>query len=314
MRPESRRAGSDERPARALVALALLGLAVSGLSAVGCANGDSIGAAATGSGGSSGDGGRDGNGGEGPGSGGAGATTTGQGTSTAATTGTTTGSSSTTSTSSGSSCSEQPCKLVAPQCGCDAGEACTLDGGGDRGCAEEGSRTPGQQCGGALGSCAAGSLCVYVFETDQELSSCSRFCETDEQCDGQGSICALELGGVPDVKLCSEACDLVSSTGCAIPETKCGFSFDEQTSRFMNVCVGSGLGVAQELCGTGETNLCAPGFDCFQTQEAGEVFRCFEWCSTAAPGCPGDLTCITNIFDPTLTIGGVTYGVCASAG
>jgi hypothetical protein len=151
-----------------------------------------------------------------------------------------------------------------------------------------------------------------VFETDEAISSCSRFCETDAQCDGQGSVCALNLNGVDDVKLCSEACDLVSNTGCAIAGTKCGFGYDEPEDRYLNVCIGAGAGVAQDLCGTGESNLCAPGFDCFQTGEPGEVFRCFEWCSTAAPGCSGGLTCRTDVFDPSLTIGAVTYGVCSN--
>jgi len=42
-----------------------------------------------------------------------------------------------TSTSSGPSCSESPCKLVEPQCGCDVGEQCTIGGDYQRTCAQQ---------------------------------------------------------------------------------------------------------------------------------------------------------------------------------
>jgi hypothetical protein len=187
---------------------------------------------------------------------------------------------------------------------------CTVvDGAGTRDCVAEGTRAPGQECGTSIGDCEAGALCVYVFDAGETLS-CARFCETDAQCDGQGSVCALGLTGVDDARLCSENCDVVSSSGCAIAGTKCGLGYDDVGARHFTVCVGAGAGVAQSLCNN-QTNQCAPGYECLQTGEEGEVYRCFKWCSTAAPGCPDGLTCQTD-FDPPLTIGNVTYGICSA--
>lgn len=283
---------------------------------VACATGDPIGQGTGpgtgpgGDGGSSGEGGRTGDGGDtgsptsGPGGTTSGGSPTGGGAGSTSST-----SSGTSSSTSGTPCAEDPCRLVEPQCGCGADEMCTIvDGQGGRDCAPEGTRTPGQQCGTGLGDCEAGALCVYVFDAGETLS-CARFCESDAQCDGQGSVCALGLTGVDDVSLCSQNCDLVSSSGCAIAGTKCGAGYDDAAQRNFTVCVGAGTGTAQAICNN-ETNQCAPGFECLRTNETTETYRCFKWCSTAAPGCPDGLTCQTD-FDPPLTVGNVTYGVCS---
>lgn len=292
---------------RQLLLAAALGLAA-------CAAGDPIGGSTAGqgpgSGGSSGEGGS-GDGGSGDGgssspSGGPASTSVSSTTGPGTTTSTTTGVSS--SASTGTPCDEQPCKLVAPQCGCGADEKCTLVSGNERGCTEDGTRAPGQACGEGIGECEAGGVCVYVFDAEDTLS-CARWCESDLQCDGQGGLCAIGLQGVDDVKLCSDNCDVVSSSGCAISGTKCSVYYDATDMRNFTACVGAGAGVAQSECNN-ETNQCAPGFGCFQTQEEGEVYRCFKWCSSAAAECPDDLTCRTD-FDPPITIGAVTYGICS---
>ena len=141
--------------------------------------------------------------------------------------------------------------------------------------------------------------------------SCARFCEGDAQCDGQGGVCALGLNGVDDVKLCSENCDLVSASGCAIGGTKCGIGYDDPGSRYFSLCVGAGAGVAQAIC-NGETSQCAPGYDCFETNEGDGTTRCFKWCSSLAPGCPDGQSCLLDVFDPPIAIGNVTYGVCSA--
>ncbi len=276
----------------------------------GCATGDAIaggtagnGGNGAGNGGASGDGGETGDGGE------SSSRTSGSGsTSVSSTSGPgSTATIASSSASTGTPCSEDPCKLVEPQCGCGIGEKCSVDAGG-RVCEEAGTRTPGQACGNGIGECEAGSVCVVVFETDDTLS-CSRFCSSDLQCDGQGGLCAVGLGGAEDAKLCSDNCDVVSSSGCAIAGTKCGIYFDQTDMRYFSSCVGAGAGVAQSECND-QTNECAPGFECLQTQEEGEVFRCFEWCSSAASECTGDLTCQTD-FTPPIVIGAVTYGICS---
>jgi hypothetical protein len=154
MRPGNGRAGWSPAGSadRAFLAAACL-FAASGLG--GCATGDPITAGTTSGGGSSGDGGASGNGGNsgagaaGQGGSGAGQATTSNGPGVTTTTGpggpttTTTTSSPASSSSTGTPCDEDPCKLVAPQCGCGADEMCTLAGGGTRVCTDEGSRAPG---------------------------------------------------------------------------------------------------------------------------------------------------------------------------
>lgn len=298
-------------------ALALASLATAAVLGGGCATSDDV----TGASGPSGSGGSgDGGAGQG-GSGDGGASTSpsggpavATGSSTGSTTpGVTTGSTTTGATSSstsGTPCDESPCKLVAPQCGCDVGDKCTIDGGGDRTCVADGLRAPGQECGTSLGDCEAGALCVYVFDAGETLS-CARFCENDAQCDGQGSVCALGLNGVDDVKLCSQNCDLVSSSGCVIGGTKCGIGYDQDGARYFSVCTGAGSGVAQTIC-NGASNQCAPGYECFETSEGDGTTRCFKWCSSLAPGCPDGQTCLMDVFDPPIAIGNVTYGVCSA--
>lgn len=232
-------------------------------------------------------------------------TSDGGGTTTSGTTTTTTDSGS--SSSTGSPCDEDPCKLVSPQCGCGVDEKCSLNSSGDRLCVDDGTRTQGQECGDVSGDCEAGALCVYVFGTDNEISSCGRFCTDDGECEGQGGLCVLGLSGVEDVQLCSDNCDLVSGSGCAIDQTTCDFGFDADDERYFTICTGDiGVGTQYDACDP--VIGCAPGNSCFETQTEGE-FVCFQWCSTAAPNCPGDLECFTD-FDPPLAIGNIHYGVC----
>lgn len=282
----------------------------------GCATSDEVGGVAGPGSGPSG--GQGGSGQGGAGDGGAPLPSTGPGATVATSTtgsttpGVTTGptTSATTSSTSGTPCDESPCKLLSPQCGCEVGDKCTIDGGGDRTCVADGTRAPGQECGSSLGDCEAGALCVYVIDGGETLS-CARFCETDAQCDGQGGVCALGLNGVDDVKLCSENCDLVSASGCAIAGTKCGLGYDDTASRYFSLCVGAGAGVEQSIC-NGQTSQCAPGYDCFETSEGDGTTRCFKWCSSLAPGCPDGQSCLMDVFDPPIAIGNVTYGVCSS--
>ena len=281
----------------------------------GCATSDEVGGAA--GPGSGPGGGQGGSGQGGAGDGGAPLPASGSGATVATSTtgsttpGVTTGpTTSATSSSTGTPCEESPCKLLTPQCGCDVGDKCTIDGDGDRTCVADGTRAPGQECSASLGDCEAGALCVYVIDGGETLS-CARFCETDAQCDGQGGVCALGLTGVDDAKLCSENCDLVSASGCAIAGTKCGLGYDDPGSRYFSLCVGSGAGVEQSIC-NGQTNQCAPGYDCFETSEGDGTTRCFKWCSSLAPGCPDGQSCLMNVFDPPIAIGNVTYGVCSA--
>jgi len=196
---------------------------------------------------------------------------------------------------------------VSPQCGCGVDEKCSLEGDNERACFADGTRTPGQECSQAIGDCEAGALCVYL-STAQEVLSCARFCETDAECEGQGGLCALGLTGVDDVRLCSDNCDPLTGTGCAIANTKCSiYAQGNPAERYYTGCTDElGDGVLFESCS--DTDGCAVGFECLQELNSGDLL-CFQWCNTAASACPDDLACAG--FSPALQVGAVTYGVCS---
>src|SRR5262245_13875037 len=64
------------------------------------------------------------------------------------------------SSSTGTGCSEDPCKITLPQCGCDTGQQCSLGGSGERTCVDEGTLTQGAACGSLAGECLPGLLCI----------------------------------------------------------------------------------------------------------------------------------------------------------
>jgi hypothetical protein len=211
-------------------------------------------------------------------------------------------SSSDASSSSGGVCAEDPCKLVSPQCGCEAGEACSVDGSGQRACLPAGTAALGQACDASTG-CAAGAACIGYGPT---LNSCSAFCDTDADCEPPGGLCTISVGAIPGVTFCSANCDLVSSTGCELAGLSCQFGVRDATDPF-TLCAPSGNGVQDTPCT--ETSECAPGFLCLQTQVDE---RCFKWCDVALQDCLGGLTCqaVEIAAGVPLVIGNITYGAC----
>ncbi|NUP14353.1 MAG: hypothetical protein HOW73_50620 [Polyangiaceae bacterium] len=204
-------------------------------------------------------------------------------------------------TTTGPMCDEQPCKLVAPQCGCDDGFACVPDGAGSRACIMAGSSGQSDLCDEAE-QCEAGTLCVGYPDHG---SSCATFCNTDDDCDGPGGKCALEVNGAP---ICTENCELATSQGCFVGSTSCQVSITDTNEPF-TLCAPSGTGVAQTVCT--DSSGCAPSFVCLPT-DIGDS-RCFQWCNVGAPACPGDLPNCTGLDAAEgvpLVIGNVHYGVC----
>lgn len=220
--------------------------------------------------------------------------------------GSTTDNVTTSSTTSGPACDEQPCKLVAPQCGCEDG-ACTVDGAGSRICVEAGSAGQSEPCDETT-LCEPGTICVGYTT---ELTSCATFCEDDSDCDAPGGKCAIDLTDAATVKLCSENCDFVTSQGCLLLGTACQLGITDTDQPF-SLCAPSGAGTAQALCA--DTSECAPGFVCLPTTN--DDNRCFQWCSVNTPACPADLPVCSGL-DVTdgvpLMIGNVHYGVCNPA-
>lgn len=260
----------------------LFGCALATCVAWGCAEGGSIQTGSTGSGGS---------GTSSNGSGGAGSTTS-------------------QTVTTGPECVQDPCKLVEPQCGCGAGNQCTIVAGGERGCVAAGTVPVGQPCDETAG-CAPGGICVGYAGVQ---TTCAAFCDNDTQCEPPGGLCVLTLDDgagspLPDVLLCSENCDLPSSQGCTLSGTGCQLGLTDADKAF-TLCGPAGAGVYTSLCT--DTSDCAPGFACLPTTANDE--RCFEWCRVNGPACT-DTTLTCTALEITagvpLTIGADTFGVCS---
>jgi hypothetical protein len=206
--------------------------------------------------------------------------------------------------STGPQCSEQPCKLLPPQCGCGAGEQCTIDASGDRVCGPQGSVAPGQICdAGAL--CAGGSICIGYPDYD---SSCASICETDADCEAPGGKCLVEIASLPGITLCTDDCEPISSQGCNVPGLACQVGVAPDDTPYTG-CAPSGAGNAGDVCA--DSSECSPGLVCLPTTASDQ--RCFAWCNVASPNC-SDLTCksLDVVEGVPLVIGNVQYGVCSS--
>lgn len=204
----------------------------------------------------------------------------------------------------GPSCSESPCKLVAPQCGCGGGEKCTLDGTGARACDADGTAPPGAACS-AGNDCAAGAICLG----GASAGYCGEFCAADADCGA--NICAVQLGDgaggvLPDVTLCSSSCDPGSAVGCP---AGLGCVLGQESAgqqRFFFMCFEAGS--------VGEGGVCASAADCqvgFGCYNNGTNNVCFRNCNVATQNCPGQ-TCFAlndqNMLP--VVVGSYQVGVC----
>ncbi|AKF07246.1 hypothetical protein [Sandaracinus amylolyticus] len=205
-----------------------------------------------------------------------------------------------------STCSESPCRLVGPQCGCATGQAC-YHSGATALCATAGGGTEGASCTSPT-SCAAGHTCIdYSREAAIDLPMCTRYCASDADCSGIGSLCLGAIddgsgGERADVRLCTRSCDPIDGTGCS-PQTTCHvFRESEGAMRFLTDCSGPiGGGRSYDLCG--DDGDCARNYACVSG-------RCRRWCLVATDeGCAFDEICVSP--SPTIILGGVQYGFCA---
>jgi hypothetical protein len=196
-------------------------------------------------------------------------------------------SSSSASSSSSGACAESPCKLVQPQCGCAAGQACTIDGSpqGTRVCVAAGSTPIGGECTG--NECVPGAICV---QTTPSISTCVKYCSTDSNCTAPGGLCIITLndgssGQIPGVTLCTENCDPSTNTGCPVAGTACGLAQESMGQmRLLTRCSDSGSGTQGAACV--DDGDCAPTYGCFN---AGTT-QCLKYCKVGGAACPGSLT------------------------
>lgn len=204
-------------------------------------------------------------------------------------------------------CEEDPCKLVAPQCGCGAGEKCSVDNQGARVCVPEGEGLLGEECSGQ--ACIAGLICVVTKSTAPTVSTCMKFCEADIQCKEPGGLCIYSLNDgtgdpIEGASLCTQNCDPVTNTGCPVAQTSCQATQEARgEQRFFTFCTGAGLGGQGAVCTTAQD--CQAGFGCFNV---GAESNCLKWCNVESATCPGGTTC--QIPNPAITIGTVAYGAC----
>lgn len=216
------------------------------------------------------------------------------------------------------SCTESPCKLVSPQCGCGAGQACYMDPDGVRSCATAGSGPTASSCS-AIADCQAGNTCIGL---NASVGACHRFCDTDSDCGGQpGALCILGLedsmGASLSETVCTLGCEPASQTGC--PAGSWCFLGQETAGamRDLSHCSGDPQGPATQGQSCATQDDCAPGYICLDPDGSGfEPSQCLHLCRnpstispTFSPDCPSSLYDCYSL-DPPIALGSTTYGVC----
>jgi len=212
------------------------------------------------------------------------------------------------STSSGT-CADSPCKLTSPQCGCGAGQECSIVSYMPA-CQPAGTGTEGQACA-AAGDCAPGLLCLGGGTT----GICDQFCTADADCASLGGICALTLsdgtatGTIPNATLCSNTCNPATGTGCSVPGTGCQVG-QESTGqmRWLTFCSGAGTKGSGQTCTS--SSDCKPQYGCLNTGNADE---CVQYCDVNNPSCSGATTCgalMDSATSATIVVDGITLGAC----
>jgi hypothetical protein len=205
----------------------------------------------------------------------------------------------------GGSCSESPCKLVSPQCGCPTGEMCTIGASDQRTCVTAGTAAPGAACGAV--DCAPGGICLG----SGNVGFCGEFCKSDADCSAP-AICILGLadnngGTIPNASLCSSNCSPIAGTGCP---TGMGCQIVQEENgamRFGFSCNVAGTKTDGQSCTS--SNECAPNYGCYNINN---VTQCARNCDVFNDQCPGIKTCggLVDANQQPIVINGISMGVC----
>ncbi|MBO6939037.1 MAG: hypothetical protein JJ863_28975 [Deltaproteobacteria bacterium] len=192
---------------------------------------------------------------------------------------------------------EEPCRLIAPQCGCPSGRGCYPNGDLTAVSCEAAGTTPEREvCTGAVNSCEPGMGCV-VYPT---ANLCIRFCENDADCTGgPGSFCARVLSGGGQ-EACTFSCDLTEQNCPSGFRCEPG-TIPPATARTATDCIeveGSASGGAGDSCSSFRD--CLPGFTCASGQ-------CLEFCRFGT-SCPSGGPC--SELSPAIVIGDQEFGAC----
>jgi len=169
-----------------------------------------------------------------------------------------------------------PCRLVAPQCGCDEGQACR-DGAG---CQPAGTRRGGEECAPGANECVAGTQCVTVAGQ----SRCHAFCNA-QTCGGAGpgSFCA-RFDGAP-IGYCTDAC--VPGRG------DCGAQGACLAISTLSACLLAGPRGVGETCSADEP--CQDGLTCEVNLSGNRI--CYRACGPNVLPCPSPSVCQVPIPD-----------------
>jgi hypothetical protein len=214
------------------------------------------------------------------------------------------GSGASTSGSSGgggaSSCSpsQSPCDLF-PQCGCAAGVACdVVTDDGTTGCFASTGVDVGAPCS-SPGSCKPGLTCYL-------MSTCKRLCKENGDCSSTpGSSClsvVTDNGAslVPNLKYCTDQCDLVAPGSRCGPGAGCWPLDDLGVSPGHSACYKAGA--STDSCST-KPNECAAGWFCANK-------TCYKFCRPGVPtDCPGTI-CRSLSGGNYYHVGTTAFGLC----
>jgi hypothetical protein len=101
-------------------------------------------------------------------------------------------------------CSEAPCKLVGPQCGCAANQGCYPDANFEPECAPAGNVAENGTCEDSS-QCVAGTICLQATAIS---GKCFRMCNVNADCVRSGSRCTVVLIDENEVETGIKACSL----------------------------------------------------------------------------------------------------------
>jgi hypothetical protein len=197
-------------------------------------------------------------------------------------------SSAVTSGSTGGMCSESPCKLTAPQCGCEPGQKCALSVS-VRVCTANGTTGLGEDCVSV--PCVAG---LYCEQLTGQIAICEPFCSSDADCTAPG-FCDNIAGASANDKACTASCNPLTNAGC-VSGTACRFELDMTGMHIETFCAAVGAGLIGAPCN--KDGQCGVAMSCQSNQ-------CFALCDVNAPACAN---CVA--FQSPNVIKGIALGVC----
>lgn len=199
-------------------------------------------------------------------------------------------------------CPTEPCDLF-EQCGCGEGEACDIDrDDNSQNMCREIAGTSGRaaSCDGSLTECRAGYVCIAG-----EPSFCRGYCQSDDDCSGDGAHCRINLGPRDDVA-CTFHCNAaLLGGGGACPEARPGCYFVPNDDGYHTRCLEPGPGSHGDPCDT--RTDCDEAHTCLFFDGEGE---CRRICVIGEGGCGDGFECSPISSRP--RIGTREYGHCAS--